>query len=1530
MVLHPTNQDTGAFARAEEARSDGPLPIPCPHCGSTLASAPASDPPPSATCPPVCEGDPAQADAEVWPRSMAPSASSAVPLLPAVAGAPVLPGYEVLEELGRGGMGVVYKARQLGLNRLVAIKVLRAGTYAEAREVARFRAEAEASARLRHPHIVQIHEIGEQAGLPWFVLEYAEGGTLGQQIAATPQPPRQSALLTETLARAVHYAHEHGIIHRDLKPANVLLTADGQPKVGDFGLAKRLDEAGQTQSGAVVGTPSYMAPEQAAGKGNEVGPPTDVYALGATLYEMLTGRPPFGADTPLDTVLQVLRLDPVPPRRLVPKVPRELETICLKCLRKEPQQRYASAAELADDLRRFLDGQPIAARPVGAAGRLLKWARRQPAVAALAVLVALTSAAGLGGIVWQWYRAEDRAAAAEHARRDEADARQVAERARRDEAAASRRERSQRQEAERAGRAAEETLVDSYTTFGIQAGDAGNPTLAVLWFATAAELARHHPVLEHANRTRVRAWLGQGPLPVGAFPHPGQRIQQLTFHPRGDHLLVMGTRKERPHCTLWNLRTQQSLPLPGDRREVLCAAWSPSGEWLALGTAGDAVELFDFPRGRLVKRVLHPGPITALAFSADSRLLALAGTRARVWDCRQRRFVTPGLNHPAAVRRLAFSPAGGRLATACDDNRARVFAVPGTATGRPLFAPVPQKLKHDGEGWVSGESNFLGENLLVTHSSEREAVLRNATTGAAVHTIPASSHAILKALPSPSGRYLAVCQFFGTQLWDASAGIPVGPVLPQRNYINAAAFSPDGRILLTTCGDRTGRLWSVPHGKPLGPPLYQDELLHAAFSPSGRHVATARDNGLVCVWSVPSPEPGDYHLPVTDPQSFAALSPDGRYLAPTGTHHERRGRLRATRVCELATGQPAGPPLEVPGCLTGAAFAPDGRQLVTLTTWAQHFRASWQTAPSRSAHLAQVWEWRTGRRVRDPIPLPSQPAGAAYSPDGTLLVIACTGGQVLLWDAATGKERRRRDHGGTAALHHFLPNCWVRFSPDGSSFLTCGLGESVRIWDARRGDPLFTCRHRGSCFGADFSADGRLLVSCSEDKTAVVWDATTGRKLHALKHPDWVFNARFHPRRPGLLLTAGRDHMARLWNWHKGEEVCPALRHKDEVFDVHFTPDGDWLLTASRDGTARVWEGETGKPVTPALPLSGWGYQLLVPPDGEHLAVAGLFPGIRVFSLRCLKKPQRPALDGNHLRMLGEVVSGQAVHRRGGASNLTAEQWLERRQRFVAAHPEYMPFDRPAATVLVWHRRQAEACEQERDWFGAAWHLGRLAAVQPSEAPLLVRRVTALAELGRWQEATEVCSKAVAAHPADVGLWHQRALLCLEAKDSKGYRAACEAILQRCGKAEPGSDGTRVVRVWTLAGPPELDARQALPLAERLVASTPRSCVPYHYLGGLLYRAGRFDDAVARLREAAKLHGKDGSPSDWLFLAMAYHRLGKAAEGRKWLDRADRWLAAHLPEEAGRPSRRQSSWLVRLELRLLHREARALFVSPGP
>jgi serine/threonine protein kinase len=587
--------------------------------------------------------------------------------------------YELLEEIGRGGMGVVYKACQTKLNRLVALKMILAGSLAVAKERARFQLEAEAVARLQHPNIVQIYEVGEVEGRPFFALEYVPGGSLADRLDGTPVLPNSAAQLIETLARAMHYAHERGIVHRDLKPANILLVRGGmvsgewsqdttdhsplathQPKIADFGLAKMLDQQqGQTQSGAIVGTPSYMAPEQAMAEKKQVGPAADVYALGAMLYELLTGRPPFRAATPLDTLLQVATEEPVPPSRLLPKAPRDLETICLKCLEKQPGKRYASAQALAEDLARFLNGEPIAARPVGTTERLWRWCRRNPALAAslggaAAILGVATVVSTIFAIQAHHEQQLTRAAL---------------------------------QEAETQRDRADHRLAEQYLDQGLAAClKDRNPALGMLLFCRALDRAPAGASdLRRDIRTNLKAWRRESHSLRAIFSHP-DRIVAAALSPDGRTVLTGSLDKT---ARLWSAATGKPFGSPLQHEgPVAAVAFSPDGRTVVTGSIDKTARLWSAATGkRLGLPLQHQSTVWAVAFSPDGRtvLTGSADKTARLWSVATGRALTPPLRHRGSVQAVIFSPDGGTVLTGSYDHTARLWsAATGKAFGQPL------------------------------------------------------------------------------------------------------------------------------------------------------------------------------------------------------------------------------------------------------------------------------------------------------------------------------------------------------------------------------------------------------------------------------------------------------------------------------------------------------------------------------------------------------------------------------------------------------------------------------------------------------------------------------------------------------------------------------------------------------------------------------------------------------------------------------------------------------------------------------
>ena len=1009
------------------------------------------------------------------------------PTWPAPTDHPVFPsvsGYEIQAELGRGGMGVVYRARQVRLNRSCALKMILAGALADEESTVRFLAEAEVIARLQHPNVVQIHHIGEAGGLPYFELELVEGGSLDQRMDGTPWVISDACQLIEETARGVTEAHRLGIVHRDLKPANILVTLDGTPKTTDFGLARILAaDGGLTRSESILGSPCYMAPEQAEGRARQAGPPADVYALGSILYELLTGRPPFKAATVLETLELVKSAEPVPPARLQPGLPRDLETICLKCLVKDPSRRYSRADDLAADLRRFLDNRPIEARRVGSGERLVRWCRRNRTLAALSTSVALLIL-GFGIVlpVATVLHAERNAALANLTRA------QIAEG-------------KLRREHELATAAAH--LAEARASRW--SGKIGQRLRSLDELAAAARFA---PTLELRNEaiaclalTDVRmakSWVGRSPdgcawvmdrkfqrearsdargnIEVNHIaedsshpdrinlPGPGSHAFTLKFSFDGSYLAAIYA-DGRHGCQIWDVaRRQVMLKRPirglldfsadgrfialsmGDGMIRIINVASGNDEKVIRSSPGGHYPVFD-PTGRLLASTndttrrsvdvyelstgakLHTLTIGAECsgppgWSQDSRYLAVPATdqSVNVWDLANQSVQAILVGHELRPNGAVFGPSGNLLATTGWDTTLRLWE---PLTGRPL-------LRMDGGGGLPQfhpDKPWLG----TTQTSDRVELWEIISGSEACRTLaPPSEGGGLESLEfDKDGRIIGAAGSQGVRLWDWAATREVA-VLPDGQSF--AAFDPfDGSLL--TGGEKGLVRWPVRTAPTkfedvvtVGPPqrLFESPDVRGVRPISGQRWLAVADRGSGKVLLIDPAEPGQHVILGEDAKvSQIAVSPDGRWVA-TGTSQGvgTPAKVWDTRSQTLAWQMPT----EIDRGNANVLFSPDSRWLVT--------------GSERKYQFFETGSWKPG------ISIDRDHAGftlgaMAFTKDATILAINGSARLVRLIEVATGRELASLEALNPRIISH------LAFSPDDGLLAVGHEGSIVLVWDLR-------------------------------------------------------------------------------------------------------------------------------------------------------------------------------------------------------------------------------------------------------------------------------------------------------------------------------------------------------------------------------------------------------------------------------------------------------------------------------------------------
>jgi WD40 repeat protein len=1043
---------------------------------------------------------------------------------------PVVPGYEVLGEVGRGGMGVIYKARQQSLNRLVALKMISAGVHAGSAERARLNTEAAAAARLRHPNVVQIYEVGSAAGLPYLALEWMDGGSLAQALGGRPLAPRAAAELVGLLARAVQAAHEQGVVHRDLKPANILFTGAGVPKVADFGLAKDIGAGvGQTTSATVLGTPSYMAPEQAAGRSKHAGPSCDIYALGAILYECLTGSPPFRGATPLETLDLVRSREPELPSRLRPGLPRDLVTVCLKAMAREPARRYPSAAAFADDLERFLADRPVTARPVRRWEQGWRWCRRNPALAGalgLALLLLLAVAGVSSLAAWRLNKAQtETSAQLWESLREQAHARSLSR-------LPGRREESLGALSRAAAlRPAPELRDDAIACLALLDFRAVKelPPLPTADSRVAFDRSLDHYTFADAQGDLI-VCRGEDGQEVARLAGVGKGADRFFLSPDGRWLVVCHRTPPSPSGTwgVWDWRTGRRL---FDRIYhwpfTNVSGFSPDGQQFFFKSLMGPLVEYDVPTGQVVWRsnikatglAIHPTrPLLALVTEGRVDLVPRTGEKAGT--------PTQSVVVPGQAAEPVWSPDGRYLAVPSSNGRVYLWDGSGELWGsvncdqesplQAFFHPElellattawelsPDKLTRLWDLHGGREELTLPGRLLGFSADGRRLILRN------------GEHLAVWEMLTPACRVLGASR--------AQAG-------GRENLaVLSVDYSPDGRLLATAATDGV-RLWDPATGHEVGNLPEADGLQEALFDPDGSGLWRFQRK-CSAFWPVRTTDgPAAPEFQVGPPRAFI--------LGPTDS--DPRVKKAETAVAAV--------PRRKQGFLN---FTP---------TWAEIGQAAWDGPGHRLAavdnrfHRVLIFD---RQQLAGPPRLFINPDAAPdddwanrdvlvlrhpfvrwvdLSRDGSRVVTGTEGGEgVVIWDAATGERLRELPVPGPA---------FVRVSPDGEHLVTAE-GNTYRSWHVGDGapGPTFTTQGMEGVTGrVAFSPDGRLLAVVHDRRLVKLLDAVTFAELATLRaaSPQPITWLCFRPD-GAQLAVATAYRQVHLWDVHGVRRRLAAMR----------------------------------------------------------------------------------------------------------------------------------------------------------------------------------------------------------------------------------------------------------------------------------------------------------------------------------------------------------------------------------------------------
>ena len=1408
-----------------------------------------------------------------------------------VIGGQTLPGYDILGELGRGGMGVVYKAHERKLKRIVAVKMILSGIHASEEDMNRFQIEAEAVAQLQHPGIVQIYDVGNHGDKPYITLEFVDGGNLDDLTGGDPLAADHAAGLVIKMCDAIQAAHDQQIIHRDLKPANILITADGDPKITDFGLAKRLDDdSQQTKSGSVMGTPSYMAPEQAGSKQGSIGPTTDVYALGAILYRLLTGRPPFQAETAVDTLIQVVSEDPFPPRRLNPKVPLDVETICLKALQKESDRRYATAAELAEDLRRYSDGKPIQARPVSAWERTRKWARRRPA---LAGMIAVSGCALLFILIWGSLKN----ATLRTALGDAETQRQLAEIQTQSATASKEKAEAALTTAEASQRRVTQVLSDMLQQ--------RSPVDAIPWLAN--ELRNKQDTAGTGWSMSQQSWeilIQNTPQPTFHLPIPASRVSGIRLTPDAQMLLAFGTSSR---LYFWNPEDGQPLMDPiNTGMSPSLVELSPNGQQLivvqnveqtaearrAVMDQGMIVERLLFRLNGLIRawdlssrqkldwKIEHAGPIRSVEYSPDGTMILTASqdSTARLWDAATGQQVGPAMEHNDPVSKAVFSPDGSRIASGTDTGQ--IYLWDGQ-THQRIGSPMShrsfiQDLKFSPDGTILASASF-----------DDTARLWDGNTGRPLgEPLPHEGNVLGIKFNHRGSQLATISRDWRVRLWDTTTGALLFAPLQHKAIPSEAAFSPDDSLLATSSYDRTVQVWDTTTGRPVGQPLWHHgPVMACRFHPDGRRILTGTGvrikqptGGAVRIWDLASDQLNPVVTETSPEIARADMAPDGKHLVTYSASGIVRRRL-------------------TDGSVVDRFDIPDLRENLIHIEW----------NPDRTVMIAasdkQLFGWDFSADPPRPIRL-NDPAGFAtfnlkentqrigqlrFSSVKDSLLVTSTDGWIDIWDLRSQKivfqkhtaletfvrAEMTKTKAGQRVFYVFqsvAPYITVGVDTSGVDLEnhpgidpgTTSIGTEVQ-----NHGPLINPSQR---LGApkDMRLVGRID---EEERMLVLFDHNRkgsflltleagppgGAKVLSdeMAHKETIhfFCANHDGTR---LLTASADNTARCWNLLSGKPITPPLQHQGDVRHACFSRSGNLLATASHTpsgGAARIWDSSTGIPLTPPLEHDEAAVVFVdFSPDSSHLVSVDASGVTKIWQLRGTRSLET---DDDVLAAAGLATSSR-IDDSGALVPIPAaelETLLAKRQTETTTERRF-----------AWYRTQATRCRSSELWPDVIRHaeqMGRLLPESPEPHSLTAH---ALASMGQMEEAAAALLMATEKGAANSVVWQDAALALLESENAAGFVKLCRQMAEQFSL----KDAARRT-AWTLCLSPLtqqlLQARvdaESFPMLLNETAETndnedfkrvdedteepALSLAAARQHGGVLYRLGHYESAIHVLR----------------------------------------------------------------------------------